>query len=156
MTILWPLPPEFRFVTSPFGCRPAPTKGASTEHNGIDIRCPEGTEIRSPVSGSISRVWTTKSGTDCLMIEDCWFKFGFAHLLRIGIPSLKSGDEVRKGQVIGYTGGTPGTPGAGASTGPHLHLTVRRYLSGLFELIDPMGVEWVDSSGATVKLEVLR
>ena len=42
----------------------------------------------------------------------------YAHLSRI---SVAPGSKITPGQVIGYTGGSPGAPGAGNSEGPHLH-----------------------------------
>jgi murein DD-endopeptidase MepM/ murein hydrolase activator NlpD len=63
---------------------------------------------------------------------------GYSYLLLIhseGISTLfghvskfyvKEGEYVTKGQVVGLSGGMPGTPGAGRfSTGPHLHFEVR-------------------------------
>ena len=42
----------------------------------------------------------------------------YAHLSRI---SVAPGSTISPGQVIGYTGGTPGAPGSGNAEGPHLH-----------------------------------
>jgi rare lipoprotein A len=48
----------------------------------------------------------------------------YAHLSRINV---REGEEIKEGEkkVIGLTGGAAGAPGAGNSTGPHLHFEVR-------------------------------
>lgn len=47
---------------------------------------------------------------------------------------VSQGQEVSQGQVIALSGGEPGTPGAGVSTGPHLHFGMQ--LNG--EWVDPL------------------
>ncbi|MEX2054729.1 MAG: M23 family metallopeptidase, partial [Candidatus Andersenbacteria bacterium] len=39
--------------------------------------------------------------------------------------AVNEGQVVTRGTTIGYTGGAPGTRGAGLSSGPHLHFEVR-------------------------------
>ena len=48
----------------------------------------------------------------------------YAHLSRINVSE---GEEIKEGErkVIGLTGGEAGAPGAGNSTGPHLHFEVK-------------------------------
>lgn len=49
----WPLP-DYYTISSPFGTRISPTTGASTYHSGIDIPAPEGTNIYSACSGTVT------------------------------------------------------------------------------------------------------
>lgn len=49
----WPLPNNHR-ITSYFGKRNAPTKGASSYHSGIDIAASEGTKLYSCISGYVT------------------------------------------------------------------------------------------------------
>jgi len=50
--------------------------------------------------------------------------YTYCHLFAV---TVITGQTVIAGQGIGLTGGEPGTPGAGNSTGPHLHLGIRAY-----------------------------
>ena len=47
--------------------------------------------------------------------------------------------KVSTGQLIALTGGTPGTQGAGLSTGAHLHYTVKNK-NGNY--IDPLSIDY--------------
>jgi len=55
----------------------------------------------------------------------------YAHLSKI---SVAAGSKISPGQVIGYTGGAAGAPGAGNSEGPHLHF---EYLPAGSGQVDP-------------------
>ena len=48
-------------------------------------------------------------------------KTKYAHLSRIDV---KIGNKINKDTTLGLSGGTPGTRGAGTSTGAHLHFEV--------------------------------
>lgn len=102
-------------ITSPFGMRNAPTKGASTNHNGIDIAVPIGTPIYSPEDGVFGTNTHSKGGLQMWVNGASGYRFGFGHLSRI---NRRTGDRVRKGELIGFSGNS------GTSTGPHIHFTV--------------------------------
>jgi murein DD-endopeptidase MepM/ murein hydrolase activator NlpD len=106
-------------ISSPFGARKAPTAGASTFHNGIDIACPTGTAVLSVADGTVKKVWndTTYGGGLSIQIEHAGgYTTGYAHLSQQGV---KAGQTVVMGQQIALSGST------GRSTGPHLHLTLK-------------------------------
>jgi murein DD-endopeptidase MepM/ murein hydrolase activator NlpD len=46
----------------------------------------------------------------------------YGHILS---AAVNQGNNVSQGQIIAYMGGTPGTPGAGRSTGCHVHFAVK-------------------------------
>ncbi|MDR0966268.1 MAG: M23 family metallopeptidase [Myxococcales bacterium] len=131
--LIWPS--ESRNVKSRFGPRAAPTAGASTEHNGIDIAMPQGSEIVATAAGTIDRIWldtTYGGGLSMRLKHSGGLTTGYAHLS--STLWMKEGDEVGQGYLIAESGGTPGSYGAGTSTGPHLHFTVRE--DGV--AVDPM------------------
>ncbi len=117
---LWPVPQSTR-VTSKFGKRVAPTTGASTTHNGIDIgasvRGRVGDQIVAPWDGTVNWVGTTTKGGNQLTIVHTDGKVtGYAHLHEVFVTK---GQSVRRGDLIATMGNT------GTSTAAHLHFTVR-------------------------------
>lgn len=50
-------------------------------------------------------------------------RYGYCHATD---TLVQLGEQVAAGQLVMRTGGAPGAPGAGSSTGPHLHLQMKR------------------------------
>lgn len=107
-------------VSSPFGLRPDPTNKRKMQgHSGTDIAVPINTPIYCPADGKVIRaVFDSKyGGGNTIRIKHTNdFITGYAHLNSF---SVKKGDKVKKGDIIGYVGNT-----GGHTTGPHLHFTV--------------------------------
>lgn len=127
----WPLPSTFT-ITSAFGERADPFTGESQFHTGLDIAAPAGT----PVLAAADAVVTIANATDS-------WGYGYGFYVKLQHPgtafetlyghcsaiSVFEGQEVKKGEVIGYVGTT------GYSSGNHLHFEVIQ--SGV--VVDPLG-----------------
>ncbi len=104
-------------ITSSFGMRKHPVLGGKRKHSGIDLAAPTGTPIYATADGIISRAdWFSSYGLFISIEHGASLQTRYAHLSRLAVAA---GDNVKKGDLIGYVGST------GRSTGPHLHYEVR-------------------------------
>ena len=93
------------------------------QHPGLDIAVPQGTAIEAAAPGYVARVYKGQQyGYYVLIIHANGLATLYAHMSRIDV---ELDQYVSRGQVIGLSGGRPGTVGAGFSTGPHTHFEVR-------------------------------
>ena len=113
---IWPCPSSGR-ITSKFGARTSPTKGASSNHQGIDIGAPTGNNIVAAAGGTVVVSTYSYSAGNYVMVNHG----GGVYTVYMHASKLlcKVGDTVKQGQVIAKVGST------GYSTGPHLHFGIR-------------------------------
>lgn len=113
---IWPCPVSSR-ITSKFGSRTSPTAGASSNHKGIDIGAPTGSDIVAAAAGEVVISTYSYSAGNYVMINHG----GGVYTVYMHASKLlcKVGETVKQGQVIAKVGST------GYSTGPHLHFGVR-------------------------------
>ena len=117
--------------TSGFGLRLHPLLGYSRFHKGVDYGAPSGTPIVAVADGRVSFAGRNGGhGNYIKLTHGSGLTTAYAHLSRFAV---RSGTQVRQGQVIGYVGST------GLSTGPHLHFEV--YKNG--RAVNPTGVQFV-------------
>lgn len=124
-TFEWPVNPIFG-VSCEFHCTDYPYAYLIGPHAGTDIPVPPGTPIRAPADGYLARLHDSggRGYSYILMLFGDNLSVVFGHVS--GFGDVAEGQLVTQGTVIGYTGGAPGTRGAGLSTGPHLHFEVRK------------------------------
>jgi len=104
------------------------------EHPAVDIATPQGTAIRAVESGYVAKARDGgNTGYSYIMLVHAdSLSSVYGHVNEI---SVSEDQFVSKGDIIGYSGGMPGTRGSGPlSTGPHLHLEIR--LNGV--PVDPL------------------
>jgi murein DD-endopeptidase MepM/ murein hydrolase activator NlpD len=113
-------------LTSGFGGRRDPVNGRRSFHPAVDIAAPPGREVRAPADGLVTRAGRIGGLGNAVYLSH-GFGIGtrFGHMARL---TVKPGDRVEQGDVLGYVGST------GRATGYHLHYEV--HVDG--EAIDPL------------------
>ena len=124
-------------ISSYFGKRSSPTAGASSFHQRIDIPAPAGTSLVAVFSGIVTYIGFNGSGGYAIHLENNNLQFIYHHVSPNYIIDI--GDYVYSGQIIGQVGpknvygvknnpykDSNGRPTNGATTGPHLHFTIKK------------------------------
>ena len=107
-----------------FGKRTHPITNEVKEHNGIDIKAPEGTKVVSSINGTVTDVGFDAEKGNYIIIENGNLKTLYAQL---ATTNVKKGDKITAKQSIGTVGKT------GNATGAHLHFEMM--VNG--EYVDP-------------------
>jgi len=117
---------EERLIPQGFPVRGVITRGFSLTHPAVDIVAAVGTPIHVTADGVVKEVKDDPYfGKVVVIAHGKTYETLYAHLNDI---IVKSGQSVRKGDIIGHLGNT------GKSTGPHLHYEI--HSSG--KPVDPM------------------
>ncbi len=119
-------------ISSGFGMRRHPILGYRRMHEGMDFKARHGTPIVAVSDGRVSSAGRAGGcGIAVRLDHGSGLSTRYCHMSRMAVSS---GQQVRRGQVIGYVGST------GLSTGPHLHYEM--YRSG--RVINPASVQFVN------------
>lgn len=104
-------------ISSTYGMREHPVYKEERFHRGVDFPMPEGTTIVATADGVVASSDLSKGyGIHIVINHDDEYSSIYANLSKV---TCKPGQQVSKGEVIGYSGNT------GTSTAPHLHYEVR-------------------------------
>ncbi|MFB0611866.1 M23 family metallopeptidase [Aurantiacibacter poecillastricola] len=119
-------------ISSRYGMRRHPILGYRRMHSGLDFRARHGQPIYAATDGTVNFAGRNGGYGNFVRIRHGGgLSTGYAHMSRIAV---RNGEQVKRGQVIGYVGST------GLSTGPHLHYEM--YRGG--QKIDPASVRFVN------------
>jgi murein DD-endopeptidase MepM/ murein hydrolase activator NlpD len=109
--------PAMAEISAVFGSQRIFNGKTSSTHWGLDFRVPSGTPVAAMNDGTV------------LLARPLYFEGNFVVLdhgqglltlyLHLSEFKVKEGDQVKRGQIVGLSGGT------GRATGPHLHVEVR-------------------------------
>lgn len=147
---LFPLPSKFRaYKTSEQGLRESIPNvntggGASlaTYHYAVDYACPDKTEVYACDDGYVINAYPSYYNGGALFaghsqlggLIEIRHPDGSTSLYgHLSMTWVTEGTYVRRGQLIGWSGGVKGRRGSGISTGPHLHFAIYVDIESLLE-----------------------
>ena len=99
-----------------------PANPDGSYHAGADFAIAEGSEVYAAYSGTVEDVLdlgNSSYGKYIIVRSEIHGKTRYIYYAHLSFQSVKKGEFVRAGEIIGKTGST------GNSTGPHLHYEVR-------------------------------
>jgi murein DD-endopeptidase MepM/ murein hydrolase activator NlpD len=104
-------------IASGFGYRIDPVYKTTKMHPGIDFTAPQGTPIYATADGIIDQAGNSGNGygNHVIIRHGYGYETLYGHMVRV---KARSGQSVKRGEVIGWVGST------GKSTGPHCHYEV--------------------------------
>jgi murein DD-endopeptidase MepM/ murein hydrolase activator NlpD len=120
---------ELTLLTASFGLRIHPFYRNLRPHSGVDYTVPEGTPVFATADGVVRDVERRSTGSGLRVVIDHGngYQTTYSHL-SAGTVRPRSGESVRRGDIIARTGNT------GLSLAPHLHYEV--YHDGM--RVDPI------------------
>jgi len=106
-------------LASGFGRRIDPIYKTVKMHAGLDFAAPQGTPIYATADGKVTTSGNTANGygNHVVIIHGYGYETLYGHMVRV---KARSGENVKRGEVIGWVGST------GKSTGPHCHYEVHK------------------------------
>lgn len=112
--LLQVLQPVAGKISSEFGSRLHPLSHVLRHHNGIDVACPVGSEVRAVLPGRVKLV-AQQGGYGKLIELSHAGELTASRYAHLSSFAVREGQRVKKGEIIGFSGQT------GRVTGPHLH-----------------------------------
>lgn len=129
VSLLWPVEPAIGI--SAYFLDPGYKQRFKVEHYAIDVPVEQGTLVLAAADGIVKDVVDHGLGYNYVTVDHGGFATVYGHISSFAV---RPGQRVRAGDPVGASGGMPGLPGGGKSTGPHLHFGL--YVNGA--PVDPL------------------
>ncbi|MFT3826794.1 MAG: peptidoglycan DD-metalloendopeptidase family protein [Chitinophagaceae bacterium] len=110
---------DLKRIASGFGSRIDPVYKTIKYHKGLDFAAPQGTPIYATANGVVKVAGSLGNGfgNHVVINHGYGYETVYGHMFKV---KVKVGQQVKRGEVIGWVGST------GKSTGPHCHYEVHK------------------------------